>query len=222
MHRHESVTDYRTEDLMHATYGIVPGKDTKGRYLISRMNITGFYIMTMFLVGFLAMMLFYAQFSGILRWIIVLLLISSMGFGIAYLSSRNTTSPERLSPDHMQRDVQWGEIARLTGILRRAEKNYRYSQLEAVERIRKTVIDRIQSQRDISDEEMGDALQDEERLMELVGDEEVAVFLLASEKDLSNWSSIVREKLPVMSSFRGSRGFNESVLSVLERMEDWQ
>ena len=102
---------------MRATYGIVPGKDTKGRYLISRMNITGFYIMTMFLVGFLAMMLFYAQFSGILRWIIVLLLISSMGFGIAYLSSRNTTSPERLSPDHMQRDVQWGEIARLVVFL---------------------------------------------------------------------------------------------------------
>ncbi|MFQ6127681.1 MAG: hypothetical protein ACE5QW_02090 [Thermoplasmata archaeon] len=222
MSRGKSIMDYRAEGLLRATHGYVPAKDVKGRYLVSKMNITGFYMMVILLLGFLALLLFYAQFSGVLRWIIVLLIVSSMGFGVAFLSSRKTSSPERLSSVSDIEKRPWNEISRLIGILERAEKNYRYSQLAALERIRRAIIDGIQTQRDISDEEIEKIVHDRNRLIEITDDEEVADFLLASERDLSNWSTIVREKLPVMGSFRGSRSFSQSVLPILEKMEDWQ
>jgi hypothetical protein len=186
------------------------------------MNIIGFYITVMLLLGFLAILLFYAQFSGILRWIIVLLLISSTGFGIAFVVSRRTSSPERPFPLPDQEKRPWNEITRLTGIMTRAERDYRYSQLEAVERIRKAIIDKIQTQRDISDDEMELIIHDKGKIVELMEDEETADFLLAGERDLSNWATIVREKLPVMGSFRGPRTFSQSILPILERMEDWE
>lgn len=217
-----TVDDYRAEGLLRATHGYVPGKDVKGRYLVSRMNITVFYIMVILLLGFLAVLLFFAQFSGILRWVILLLLISSTAFGIAFLVSRKTSSPERLLLLTDQEKKPWNEITRLTGVMTRAEMNYRYSQLEAVERIRRAVIDKIQTQRDISEDEMELVIHDKGKIMSLVDDEEIADFLLASERDLSNWSTIVREKLPVLGPFRGPRSFSQSILPILERMGDWE
>lgn len=217
-----AVDDHRAEGLLRATRGYVPGKDVKGRYLVSRMNITGFYIVVMLLLGFMAILFFFAQFSGILRWIIVLLFISSAGFGIAFVVSRKTSSPERLFPSPDQEKKPWNEITRLTGIMTRAEMNYTYSQLEAVERIRRAVIDKIQTQRDIGDDEMELLIHDRRKIVNLVEDKELADFLLFSERDLSSWATIVREKLPVLGPFRGPRTFSQSIHPILKRMEDWE
>lgn len=217
-----TVDDHRAEGLLRATRGYVPGKDVKGRYLVSRMNITGFYIVVMMLLGFMAILFIFAQFSGILRWIIVLLFISSAGFGIAFVVSRKTSSPERLFPSPDQEKKPWNEITRLTGIMTRAEMNYTYSQLEAVERIRRAVIDKIQTQRDISDDEMELLIHDRGKIVSLVEDEELADFLLFSERDLSSWVTVVREKLPVLGPFRGPRTFSQSIHPILKRMEDWE
>ncbi|MFQ6105987.1 MAG: hypothetical protein ACE5QF_00135 [Thermoplasmata archaeon] len=220
--RMKSDMDHRSESLLRATHGYVPGKDARGGYVASRMNITGFYITVALLLGFLSVLLFYAQFSGKLRWIIVVLLVSATAFGIAFIASRKTSAPERLSSPPAQEKKQWNEVARLIRMLRRAEKNYPYSQLTAVERVRTAIVETIQTQRDIDEDEMEGILHDRSRLVGLLDDEEVADFLLQSEKDLSNWSSIIKEKLPIMSSLGASRSFNQNVLHILEKMEEWR
>ena len=216
------IEDIRAKGLRQATRGLVPGKDQKGRYVVSRMNITAFYIMTLMFLGFLAIILFYAQFSGKLWWILVLLLISSIGFGIAYISSRKTASPERLPSLRPGRKAAWSESIRLRGLLVRAERGYRYSQLAALERVRSVVVERIRTQRNISLKEIEMAMLDRGKLVGLIDDEEVTDFLIESERDLANWRAIVKDKLPVLGSFRGSRSFNQSMLEVLEKMEEWQ
>ena len=216
------IEDIRAKGLRQATRGLVPGKDQKGQYVVSRMNITAFYIMTLMFLGFLAIILFYAEFSGKLRWILVLLLISSIGFGIAHTSSRRTASPERVSALPPSEKGVWSEIVHMRGLLVRAERGYRYSQLAALERVRNVIVERIRTQRNISLEEIEMTMLDRAKLIGLVDDEEVADFLIESERDLANWRAIVKDKVPVLGSFRGRRSFNQCVLEILEKMEEWQ
>lgn len=217
--------DTRIEELLRATKG---ERYTTQRWsaspeaFVSRLTTAGIFITGVVLLGFFSVAVFYAQYSGILRWILLLLLLCFMALILMSFSTRGYRDPPPLEMERKKEKPTQGDLKKMATTFERAGKRMLYSRLVVMDRIREAFWEKFRLTRNLTHEDAERLKGNQEELKKIIRDEEILGFLVESEKESKQWSKMLREKKPAMESFSEGGEFIERVFSLIEKMEAWE
>lgn len=164
----------------------------------------------------LAILLFVAQFSGSLRWFLVVVF---LGVVAAFAWRRIRAGSAEPSPlvRHEEPDAHRpGDLSRLSASLRRAVgRNLAYSQLVVTARARSAFVERVGLALAISPESLREVQGDRDAWFRLLGDRELVDFLSVRSEGLE-------EGVPWVRRAREGAGFRRAFRGLLDRMEAWR
>ncbi|MDD4308107.1 MAG: hypothetical protein PHU53_04795 [Thermoplasmata archaeon] len=128
----------------------------------------------------IAMLLFFGAYSGGMRWLIVLALVTAMASVAIYLMRRGVVKHAEAEAIAKTVTSYPGELTKLTDAFGRAAEGYVYSQQVIRERVCEIAIDRIALARGLDREQVIGMLEDGD--VTCVGDQFLAQFLLTRRK----------------------------------------
>ena len=165
--------------------------------------------------GFLAFLVFLGEFTGTVRWVLGILLVS----GIAVLAwvqvSRRASEVPPLVGPRKAGVVREGELAELAAAVRRADGGLLYSQMLVATRARDAFATRTRLVLGLSEDRMREVQQDRAAIGGLVGDPVLEDFLHVRTEDGEERYRWVRQA-------RERGGFDAAFRDVLRRMEAWR
>ncbi len=162
----------------------------------------------------LGILLYEAQFSGAVRWLLGFGLMAAVAL-VAYLRvSSGTQEPVPLTSPAARPEVRTGELAALTAIARRAERGLAYSQLVVSSRARDAFAERARLALGLPPEAIRAMAADSSALRSRVHDEALEDLLYLRTTDADERYRWVRQAR--------NRGFTASLNGVLDRMEAWR
>jgi len=165
--------------------------DVEERLAIKRIVATsagwGYGMVFMFLGIFLFGIMFYAQYSGALRWVLVFLLFTAAGTLLLRFVNVRARDPAMLVGATAAVDRRPGEVLRFAALLERSAEGLKYSQIEADERLRKAVLDRVRVARGLGREEIEAARESPAGLHGLLKDKALVLWCLRGERDTAEW-----------------------------------
>ncbi len=172
------------------------------------------------LVGALALVVilalaFYAQYSGSLRWLLAVLVLAFVAYAMARFVGRKSRDPRALAPREVAERRLPGDLRSLTTTLDRAASGMKYSQVMFAVRMKDAFLEKVRVSRGLSREAVDRARTDPEALMAIVGDLELALFVLESERNGRHWPALLRY-LPDRDAFP------EEMDLILAKMEAWR
>ncbi len=163
----------------------------------------------------LGIMLYEAQFSGQVRWLLGLALVAAVVLWAWSRVSAGTEEPAPLSPDGPAGELRAGELASLTASVQRAETGLEYSQFVVFARARDAFAERVRRALGLTAEAAAALAADAEALRLRVHDaalEDVLYRNSTSPEARERW---VRQA-------RARDGFSASLERALDRMEAWR
>jgi hypothetical protein len=163
----------------------------------------------------LALLLYYAQFSGSLQWILGLAFLGVLAAFAWRQVLRGTSEPAPLVLPAPPEAYEPGDLDALAASVRRAARGLRYSQVIVTSRARSAFLDHARLSLGMTPEAMREVQRDREALRRLFGDNVLPEFLHIRDGDLEerySWVLRARE--------RG--GFTREFGEVLARMEAWR
>jgi hypothetical protein len=166
-------------------------------------------------VFLLACILYAAQFSGRLRWILGFGLIAVLSVYAWRLVARRTSEPAPLAPPVPRGVVHAGELTSFSAVVRRANHGLPYSQYAVSSRARDVLAERTRLARGLSPEGMRSLVQDPQDLRIVLHDGVLEDFLYLRSPDTEERYRWVWES-------RAGEGFELALERVLERMEAWR
>jgi membrane protein implicated in regulation of membrane protease activity len=132
-----------------------------------------------------ALFLVFGAYSGGMRWIITLVVITTLAIVAIYLMKKGLRRQEhRAGKSEAQMEFS-GELSSLTEALERASMGYVYSQQLLRERLCEGILDKLGSARALSEDEMVDKLNSGET--DFVGDDVLAKFLMKNRRGAEGW-----------------------------------
>jgi hypothetical protein len=185
---------------------------SRGRH--GRLSLSAAALITMSLMV-LAVLLYYAQFSGSLQWVLGLSFLAVLAALAWRQVFRGTAEPAPLVVPPSPEAYEPGELDAVASSVRRASRGLRYSQVIVTSRARAAFLDRVRLSLGMAPEAMRDVQRDPEALRRLFRDDVLADFLHIRIGDLEEryaWVLRARE--------RG--GFTRQFREVLARMEAWR
>lgn len=163
----------------------------------------------------LGLLLYYAQFSGTVRWLL----------GVAFLAvlaalawdqvGRRTAQPSPLVGSAAPAITREGPLASFAAAVRRASTGLPYSQVLVASRARAAFLEHVRLALGLSAEAMRDVQRNPATLQRLLGDDVLAEFVHLQVADLDERSRWVRRA-------RARGGFTPELQGVLQRMEAWR
>jgi hypothetical protein len=184
------------------------------RERIARLSFSAVALITAALVV-LVLLLYYAQFSGSLQWVLGLGFLGILA-GVAWRQVfRGTSEPAPLVVPPPPEAYEPGELDTVASSVRRAARGLRYSQVLVTSRARTAFVDHVRLSLGMAPEAMRELQRDPAALRRLFGDNVLAEFLHIRIGDLEEryaWVLRARE--------RG--GFTRQFADVLARMEAWR
>jgi hypothetical protein len=163
----------------------------------------------------LGMLLYYAQFSGTVRWLIavaVLAVIASFAWGAI---RRRTEEPTPLVSPRAPDVVRGGDLEIFTAAVRRAARGLPYSQALVASRARGAFAERVRLAFGLSPERMRELQRDPAGLRHVFADDALVDFLRLEAGDPDERADWVRRA-------RSRGGFVRAIDGVLDRMEAWR
>lgn len=172
---------------------------------------------TLLILGFvlLGLILYAAQFSGGLRWLLVLWFLVAFALVIGYEVVRRSSNPVPLLRDLGTGGFRPGELTTLAAAVRRADNGLVYSQMAVSSRVRDAFEERVRLSLNLPFETMRFLQQTRPSLSSIVGDDALADFMVLR-------TSSMEERYRWVRDARGRRGFSVELRDVLDRMEAWR
>ena len=171
-------------------------------------------VLLLILVIVFAPFAYYAQFSGLLQWVLGLASLGVLASFAGLFVFRGASEPAPLvNPSEANRSAS-GELARVAATVGRAARGLRYSQVVVTSRARAAFMDQARLVLGWDSETMRALQQDREALRRLFGDD-LAAFLYLRSGDLDERFAWARRA-------QGGAGFAEEFAGILEKMEAWR
>ena len=168
-----------------------------------------------FVVLVVAATVFYAQYSGALRWLIAVGVLTAGAYIVVRFVGTRTRDPRSFRPVPQTDSRATGDLRSLSTTLDRASAGLKYSQVMFAARMAEAFLEKVRLSRGIRPEDMRLMHADPERLLELIGDVEVVTFILKSERDHRHWPEL-------LSALRSRPGFAGEADRMLAKMEAWR
>ncbi len=156
---------------------------------------------------FLAM---WANYSGILRYSLIVFAVSTVILIPAYFLFQNSALsilPPREEPSYRLK----GEGDELATLVKRSFSGYRASQAMLEEALREIMMKRISVRRRMSRKDIEDRISDFSGALNLVGDEELARLLIEKKRLGGKRIFIIRP----------SKAYREKIERIIKKMEEW-
>ena len=176
---------------------------------------TEIMVATAFLLLFIATLLLYAQYSGAVRWLIVLLLLAAVAYVLFRLVGLRTRDPSPLVHHKAAERHFSGGLQSLTATYDRASDGFKHSQLEFAILMKDTFLEKVRVSRDLVPADIHRLVSSPETLSALIDDRELIEFLISTEQKDRNWSTAHQW-------LRAERGFARRMDSILAKMEAWE
>ncbi len=166
---------------------------------------------------------FYAQYSGAVRWLLGIVILAGAAYALVRFVGTRARDPRPLEPGarverraaaRVERRAA-GELRSLAKNLDRANAGLKYSQVLVAARMKDAFLEKVRISRGLAPAEVERARSDPHRLMALVGDPDLVVFVLESERNHRNWPALLRD-LPTRRGFAGESD------RMLAKMEAWR
>lgn len=186
-----------------------------------------YYMLQAVLVGVLFLMILLPEgrtfhlVSGALNdQVLAYAIIFIIGFNVVLWVAKRTESSEVWSSGNAMVEDENFKLLDDSETIRRASKGMQFSRGKLRKRIKDLVLNKIKMEEDMSDEDIDDLLNDEERLGEIVDDDAIVEFLLSfdrRENGISEEESLFKSKL-----FGDAESdYKENINSIVERIERW-
>ncbi len=159
--------------------------------------------------------LFYAQYSGSVRWLLAIAVLAAVAYGVARFVATRARDPRPLVPGGASERRTTGELWSLATTLDRASGGLKYSQVVFAARMKDAFLEKVRVSRGLAPEDLGRARADAGALMALIGDKELTLFVLESERNGRQWPALLHALPP-------RPQFAEDMDGVLARMEAWR
>lgn len=169
-------------------------------------------IVAIFILGYL---LYTAQFSGTVRWMLGFGIIAVLALYAWYAVSRNAAEPVPLAPRRAAARNRYGELAALTGMVHRAYQGLPYSQVAVSSRAREAFEERVRLARGLSHEAMRGLEWNRAALLAALHDTVLSDFVHLASTDPD-------ERYRWVWAARADEGFEIALKRVLDRMEGWR
>ena len=192
-----------------ATTGHPPGFPSPRRFPLSAF---GLILASAVLLG---MLLYYAQFSGTIRWmlgVVALAVLAAIAWGQI---QRRTAEPLPLVGPRSPGATREGELDSFAAAVRRAARGLPYSQVLVASRARSAFLERARLALGLPPETIRDVQRDPGALRRMFGDDALVDFLYLEAGDLDDRMAWVQR-----ARVRG--GFVREFRDVLTRMEAWR
>ena len=204
---------------MYRGFESVSTTPSSDMYLGDRIRVRGITgpgaILLFVAFAILGLLLYYAQFSGAVRWLLGLGIISILAGLVWYQVSRRTAPLAPLVVPVDDGPSKDGELGSVAAAVRRADGGLLYSQVQVTSRARSAFLERARLSLGLSSEAMRDLQRDRTALRTAIGDEALADFLHLRTQDLEEryrWA--LRARQP--------GGFTLRFRDILARMEAWR
>jgi len=161
------------------------------------------------------MLLYYAQFSGTIRWLLgvaALAVLAAVAWGQI---QRRTAEPSPLIGPPSPAPTRDGELDSFASAVRRASRGLPYSQVLVASRARSAFLERARLALGLPPETIRDVQRDPEALRRMFGDDALVDFLHLEAGDLEDRMAWVHRA-------RARGGFVPAFREVLTRMEAWR
>lgn len=162
-----------------------------------------------------AALIFYAQYSGAIRWLLAVVFLAAAAFGMARFVASRARDPRSLRPASLVERRAPGDLRSLATTLDRASAGLKYSQIMFGVRMKDAFLEKVRVSRGLAPEDINRMRADPEALMRLVGDRELVLFVLEGERNGRHWPTLLRA-LPAR------RGYAREADRVLAKMEAWR
>ncbi|MCK4757729.1 MAG: hypothetical protein KAS67_04695 [Thermoplasmata archaeon] len=163
----------------------------------------------------------YAFVSGGMRWILVVAIVTSIGLYTVYVMNMGTQK-KKWRYKKAEKQLFSGELSRVNEIVKRGKVGYNYSQFLMKEMIAEALIYKIRLGRGMSAREIEKSLDDPEAFIGIVGDEELARFILDNWKKAAGWSDKVSLRKSDKEKAESGRKFMLEVEHILAKAEAWE
>jgi len=179
-----------------------------------RVSLPAFGLTLAFAV-LLGMLLYYAQFSGTIRWllgVVALAVLAAIAWGQI---QRRTAEPSPLVGPRSPGATREGELDSFAAAVRRAARGLPYSQVLVASRARAAFLERARLALGLATEMIRDVQRDAGALRQMFGDDALVDFLYLEAGDLEDRMGWVQRA-------RARGGFVREFRDVLTRMEAWR
>jgi hypothetical protein len=179
-------------------------------------GITGPGALLLFVAfAILGLLLYYAQFSGSVRWLLAIGIVSILAGLAWYQVSRRTAPLGPLASTPEEGPSKTGELGSVAAAVRRADGGLLYSQVQVTSRARDAFLERARLSLGLSPDAMREVQRDRAALRQSIGDEALADFLHLRTPDLE-------EKYRWVLRARQGGAFGVRLREILARMEAWR
>ncbi len=152
--------------------------------------------------------------------ILAFAIIFIIGFNVVLWIGRKTESLEIWSGEtNMTKDENF-KLVDDSKTINRAGKGMEFSRGKLKKRIKDLILDKIKVEKDLTDEEVSDIIDDEERLRESVDDDAIVEFLLSFDK--KDDGSSKEKGIFKTSLLRDDEDYKKEIASILERIDRWE
>jgi len=192
-----------------ATTGHPPGIESRRRIPLPAVGLLLAFAVL------LGMLLYYAQFSGTIRWllgVVALAVLAAVAWGQI---QRRTAEPSPLIGPRSPAATRDGELDSFASAVRRASRGLPYSQVLVASRARSAFLERARLALGLPPETIRDAQRDPGALRRMFGDDALVDFLYLEAGDLE-------DRLAWVQRARARGGFVPAFRDVLARMEAWR
>ncbi len=162
----------------------------------------------------LGILLYQAQFSGAVRWLLGFALVAALTIVAWMRVSSGTREPAPLASPAVPADLRTGELTSLTAVVERAKHGLAYSQLVVSSRARDAFAERARLALGLPPEAIRAMSADAAVLRSRIHDptlEDLMLLKTTDKDERYRWVSEARK-----------RGFLSSIERVLDRMEAWR
>lgn len=180
------------------------------------------------MIGILVVVLILVAFSFVLfpgssdlRWAILTLVLVIIGAAVFFSLYRSGARIPRLQPPRESDQPLEGQLSRLTEVLERADRGMRFSQASVAWRVRRAFLARLQSERNLGEEELA-ALLDSSQDLEAVVEDPLILAFLEDTAPAEEGRPELRTQDPSTFRFPRQGGYTRGLARVLEAMEAWR
>ena len=167
--------------------------------------------------------IFYMGYSGILRWIAMLFVVSVVSISVIHYIWKESIQVQKLTHNPNLNQCFYGDLTKLASTLKRASNGLFYSQMVIIIRIKDAFLEKLAISRNLSPTDLKKVKRDKEKLMTLIENQELVDFVLWSEEIDEKWDEyLIKQRSIKMLKEEAKYGEINNIEKILARMEAWR
>ncbi|MCK5039290.1 MAG: hypothetical protein KAS16_09350 [Thermoplasmata archaeon] len=163
----------------------------------------------------------FAFVSGGMRWILVVGAVTAIGLYTVYVMNLGIQK-RKFDLPAKDKVLFSGELSRVNDIVHRGSVGYNYSQHLMREMIAETLIEKVRLGRGMTYREIEKTLETPSQFIDIVGDREMAGFILNNWKKAEGWSDKVSRKKNDNQKKDSGQIFMSEIDNILKKAEVWE